>query len=208
MGRRQKKLRGALDTLKNPDGTGKTEVYAGFAGEPLVPINEAGKAAVAKLSGANGKVNGKAAEPPKPKTFIRHVERKLTDHDKATRGAEHRAVLNKIDDVQVASRETASDYRSQLLALRKREVEMRTAIERGVERVPVDCIQRRNEDQHTIEIVRVDKGAVIESRPMDANERQLKIPGTGPDQSEVREPEPPKKKSARRRKGPIETTAP
>lgn len=48
----------------------------------------------------------------------------------------------------------------------------------------VEVIDRRNDDELTIETVRIDTGEVARSRPMTANERQVKLFPAGGESSE------------------------
>ncbi len=185
------------------DDTGITKVTISAPGLGLPPV-----VLDKPLNGAHA--NGpaaKPAEPPKPRVVKEWVDRKLTDHDCATRGTEHRAILRKLDDTKAEAREVASDYRSRLVALQKRELEMRNAIDTGVERIAVECTERRNEQQHTIELVRIDNGKVLKSRAMSDAERQLTIPGTGPAATEVREAAAEKPKRVRRSRAQADATA-
>jgi len=187
-----------------------------------IPMTDDGaiKVTPPKTAHANGVSNGgpttvtitalgKSVElPPKPRAVTRYIDHKLTPAEKIQRGVEHRKILAQIDDAKASAKEDASEHKSRINALAEAERAKRIAADTGVERRAVACEERRNEAQSTIETVRLDTGKIIDARSMDANERQLVIPGTGVAATEVREPSTKKRRASKIGKQAEATAAP
>lgn len=155
--------------------------------QPELPMTEDGAIKVTNqktIAHVNGHANGAAAKvaaPPKPRQVTRYIDHRLTPAEKVQRGVEHRKILALIDDAKASAKEDASEHKSRVNALQEQERAKRIAADTGVERRSVLCEERRNEQLHQIDTVRLDTGKVVDSRAMSAEERQLVIPGTESD---------------------------
>ena len=66
-----------------------------------------------------------------------------------------------------------TEMRGQIKRLRAQVGELLRAVREAAEYRPVDCVERRNEGEANVEVVRVDTGEIVRSRPFTQDERQL-----------------------------------
>lgn len=67
----------------------------------------------------------------------------------------------------------ATEMRGQIKRLRAQVGELLRAVREAAEYRPVDCVERRNESEAKVEVIRVDTGEIVRSRPFTPDERQL-----------------------------------
>lgn len=109
------------------------------------------------------------------KTIERELPIKLTEDGQEGRGHELAMIINERSAIETALAEFTTGKRKRLREIRKREKELASAIEAGVELASVPCEERMIFSTNTVEVVRLDTKEVVERRPMTADERQTSI---------------------------------
>ncbi len=125
------------------------------------------------------------AEEPKPRTYIKRIEVDITEDEARQRGEELARIVKDIERVEAEKKASNADLKKRIDALDARKAELAEVIRTGREDREVEVFNARNESRCLIETCRADDGEIIESRPMTATERQLKMfPDTMPDSAD------------------------
>lgn len=107
--------------------------------------------------------------------FTRSLPCKLTDSERRLRGVKLAEANHERAEIELRKKDASAGFREELKANGKRIEELSEQVSSGVEKRPVECCERPDEDRQVVEIYRVDTGAVIDTRPMTLDERQPKL---------------------------------
>lgn len=132
--------------------------------------------------------NGAPVRPPKPRTHTRKLDVVLSAEERDERQESLLTALSEGEDLAAEKSAAMADFRQRGKAQAARVVELRHAVTARIEKRDVKCEERFDDRRGEVQVVRLDTGAVIDTRPQTPEERQQVIPGTGPDTTEVREP--------------------
>jgi hypothetical protein len=114
--------------------------------------------------------NGEAKE------FIQLLDVPLTDAELIVKGEKLTEQLELIDQVTAEKKESMQSYNDKLKELDEIARSYRESIENRTEKREVTCAERQIFEQNKIEIVRLDTNEVVETRAMDAADRQPELP--------------------------------
>lgn len=140
------------------------------------------------IPGDDAEAKPAAPRPQKPRTFTRKLDVALTAEERDERQESLLTALRDGEELAAEKSAAMADFRQRSKALATRVVELRHAATDRIEKRDVQCEERFIDRTGEVQVVRLDTGKVIDRRPQTAEERQQVIPGTEPDETEVREP--------------------
>lgn len=100
----------------------------------------------------------------------------LSNDEIRLKGQDLSRKLQELEDVDEARKEAMRDYKDRIDALKGESRRLAHIVTEGKEPREVPCETVRNDDNGTIELVRLDTVEVIDSRPMTPEERQRPLP--------------------------------
>ncbi len=84
--------------------------------------------------------------------------------------------MNAIDATKEALKSETQRHKARIQEFSEEERKLRIAIGTGEELRDVEVREVRNERLHQVDMIRIDTGETIDSRPMTADERQAELP--------------------------------
>lgn len=124
------------------------------------------------------------------KTIEKELPVILTADERDQRGREMANVHHELTENAEAKKKATKVYADKEKALKKRLSDLASAVRTGTEMRPVQCDEELEPRQNTRRLRRRDTGAVVEERALTAEERQLTMPGSDREETELEdEPE-------------------
>lgn len=108
--------------------------------------------------------------------FKRMLPVDLTEDERLAKGDELSKTVAEYDKVEKEKKEAAATATAKLKRLRHDISDFAITLERGTEEREVDCIERLSPMFDAVEVVRTDTHNVVETRPLDARDRQDELP--------------------------------
>ncbi len=99
----------------------------------------------------------------------------LSEAEVSDRAENAALAFGEAEEVEAEFKATAEEQRGQIKRLRARVGELLRAVREAAEYRSVDCVERRNEGEAKVEVIRVDTGELVRSRPFTPDERQLAL---------------------------------
>jgi len=109
-----------------------------------------------------------------------HLPCDLTDGEKLTVGSELTAVLGLLEETKATKKNANADWNKDIKSHEKKVHELKEALRTGRVTREVDCDDEFDYDAGVVKVRRRDNGEYVTTRPIDPDERQLKLGKTGP----------------------------
>lgn len=100
----------------------------------------------------------------------------LTGMERALRGEEMAREHSKLGRLQEQKRDQAKLMKEEIDASEERLAELASQVSTGIEHREVACVELLRPGSNMVELERTDTGEIIDSRPMRADERQVRMP--------------------------------
>jgi hypothetical protein len=118
-------------------------------------------------------VNGNGAEP---RIYRETVEVKLNDHDVAAKARELSLLRVQIEELQGEMQKTVKGYKDKLAGLEEKCAELFRTIRNGHDELDLEVFERRDYENHMVELRRADTCEIVSTRAMKPTEYQQRLP--------------------------------
>jgi hypothetical protein len=108
--------------------------------------------------------------------FVEKLPCELTREETLAKGAEMALMIKQHGEVELEAKETADTFKKQFKRLDRTISERAEEVRTGVEHRLVPCTERGRYRENMVDVVRLDTGEIVRSRPMTESEKQQALP--------------------------------
>lgn len=108
--------------------------------------------------------------------FVEKLGCELTREEQLGKGSEMAELIKQHGEVETEAKSVADGFKRQIKDLDRKITDRAEEVRTGVERRLVPCTERGRWRDNLVDVVRLDTGEVVRSRPMTESERQQALP--------------------------------
>jgi hypothetical protein len=115
-------------------------------------------------------------------TVTRSLPVMLTEDELLARGDALEKELGKLDECEERKKTEVAKINKDMALIEEGIRKLRSSIRLRTEDREVECTDRKDWDNHTVQTIRLDTGEIIDERPMTSAERQMSLIQNGAEQ--------------------------